>query len=1103
MAPRILLAAALLAAAAAPALAGPRVEAHVIECRLDPAQSALHASDRLTVARESGGALLLHLNSHFSIERLRVDGADVKWQNAGSDGWIATYRVDIAPEGAPTATVDLVYGGRIGEAVKKSEDLGFVVGDDTRGVICEQGAYLTEGTGWYPSDGGLARFDVKAEVPEPYTVVTQGTPNATTGFWSGRFDSDGLALVAGKWKREERRTAAGVVIGTYLTEQNAAHAKLLLDAAEGSLRRYAELLGPYPYDRFDVVENWFTTGFGMPEFTLLGGDVIARMAAESQRLGMIPAGYLGHEIVHCWWGNSVFPDYATGNWCEGLTSYCANYMEKEAEGAAQALEWRMRNAVRFSIRATPERDYPVRAFKGKTEDVDDDIGYGKCAMFFHALRRDLGDEAFWTTLRRVAVEYRGKRASWDDWRREFEKTSKRNLAEVFAQALDRTGAPLFALSGAQVAADGGRLRVSATLVQRLAEGEAPWRVTVPVVVEHLEGVEETLVDCAGEETRFSVLVPSFPLRIVVDPDFHVFRRLAGDEIAPCLAATLARPQRVVVFPDGDEALAATAKMAAARSGAAAVAASAAGDAPKKGTSYLVFGDAARVPLLAALAPKLPRHFPSARAGEKTTVLASSRNPADPDEFVTTLVGAPAALAARARAVFYYQYDGRIVFEDRVPRERSQAWAVNHAARTLLPDVGAAASPANVRAFVDWLAAPERNGRLAGGPEEKAVRAAIAERLTLAGLEVDERPFSFTVKSPDPARPALTVGGAAVAGALPLVASPATEEPIALAGLANDPDGDLAGRALWVDLLPDHAEPLAFLRTTADMAKTRGALALVVRLPEAPSRAMTDLARFADETAAEPFPAHAAAGLAARTGALRELPLPAVLVPRAFVPPADGAVALDTAFTMRTVQSANVVARVKAQGKKRPGVVVLGAHYDHLGAGFPGADDNASGVAALVEAAGVLSAHADRLARDVVLVAFGAEEWGLRGARAFLAESGGEAVVAMINADTVGRRGVGEVNVVGVSKHPRLAKVVAAALEQSGLLVGPDIDRHAFAHGSDHWAFHEAGVPAVDLWSGDYGVMHTPRDTADGVDEAKVSRVGRAMALAAIGAAAGF
>jgi Zn-dependent M28 family amino/carboxypeptidase len=217
------------------------------------------------------------------------------------------------------------------------------------------------------------------------------------------------------------------------------------------------------------------------------------------------------------------------------------------------------------------------------------------------------------------------------------------------------------------------------------------------------------------------------------------------------------------------------------------------------------------------------------------------------------------------------------------------------------------------------------------------------------------------------------------------------------------------------------------------------------------------------------------------------------------------VGFDIVFTKQQISSANVVARVKSLNKqKRPGVVVLGAHYDHLGAGFPGADDDASGIAALTEAARILSAHADLLGRDVVLVAFGAEEWGLRGSKAFLERwPKDQPIVAMIQADTVGRRGIPDVSVVGVSKYPLLAQVVSAALEQANLVVGKDIDQHAFAYGSDHWSFHEAGIPAVDLWSGDYAVMHTENDIAEGVDASKVSHIGRALAMAAIGIAGSF
>ena len=1095
-------------AAAAPAFAAPRVKTHSIECRLDPAASRIEASDRIAVVRDKGGPLEFTLNAALKIESLTVDGREATPTRGGGDDWLAQWSVEIPGTGGESSIVEIRYAGVIADQVKKSETLSFVVGDDTRGVICGDGVYLSEGSGWYPGTGDMARFHVKPVIDEPFVAVTQGTRDAASGWWRGKYDADGIALVAGKWKRAEKKVG-DVVLGTYLTEGSAEHADLLLDELAKYLPLYGEMLGPYAYDRFDVVENWFTTGFGMPEFTLLGKDVIAQIVPQAQRTGSIPAGYLGHELVHCWWGNLVFPDYASGNWCEGLTSYCANYMEKERTGPDPAREDRRRACVRFTIGATPERDYPVRKFRGKTTEVDDDIGYGKCSMMFHALRRDLGDPAFWETLRRVAKEHRGQRFSWEDWRREFEQTSKRNLAAWFEQALDRTGAPTFAVRETSVSADGGRLRVSGTLVQTLAEGEKPWRVTVPVIVEHLEGREESLVDCAGVETRFSVLVPSLPLRVTLDPDFHVFRKLAKDEVPPCLAATLAQAKKVFVYPDDDEAMKEAAKKAADRSGGAALPASEAPSAIAPGVSYLVFGDAARVPLLAALQKALPRHFPGARATETTTVLATARSPVDETQFISTFVGPAAAADKRARFVFHYQYDGRIVFDGSVPKERAQVPGVNHGTRTLLPDFKAAGSPESVRAIVDRLASPEMHGRLAGSADDKAARKFVAEQLTLAGLPVDEQPFTFTVKcadriqiaARDPSAPGFTLG---VIGEFPppfFVASPATgDKPLAIAGIATDPETDLAGRAFLIDLAADNPDPLGTLRATADLVKTRGAVALVVRLPAEPTKAIDDLLEFP----ARDVPAYRAAATAARTGSDRELSIPTAYVGHGFNPSKSPLTSIEIVFKTQTVSSANLVARVKAGGRKRPGVIVLGAHFDHLGEGFPGADDDASGVAALVEAGRILAAHADLLARDVVLVAFGAEEWGLRGSKAFVdAWPKDEPIVAMINADTVGRRGVPDVSIVGVSKHPRLAQVVAAALEQANLDVGRDIDKFAFAYGSDHWSFHEAKIPAVDLWSGDYAVMHTANDTAEGVDEAKVARVGRAMALAAFGVAGGF
>ena len=84
---------------------------------------------------------------------------------------------------------------------------------------------------------------------------------------------------------------------------------------------YEELIGPYPFQQFSIVENFFPTGYGFPSYTLLGSTVI--------RLPFIIETSLGHEIAHCWWGNGVLVDDRQGNWCEGLTTYLADYLYKE------------------------------------------------------------------------------------------------------------------------------------------------------------------------------------------------------------------------------------------------------------------------------------------------------------------------------------------------------------------------------------------------------------------------------------------------------------------------------------------------------------------------------------------------------------------------------------------------------------------------------------------------------------------------------------------------------------------------------------------------------------------------------------------------------
>ena len=182
-------------------------------------------------------------------------------------------------------------------------------------------------------------------------------------------------------------------------------------------------------------------------------------------------------------------------------------------------------------------------------------------------------------------------------------------------------------------------------------------------------------------------------------------------------------------------------------------------------------------------------------------------------------------------------------------------------------------------------------------------------------------------------------------------------------------------------------------------------------------------------------------------------------------------------------------------------LVLSAHYDHFGIRdgqlFPGADDNASGVAVLLAAAQALSRHG--LRHSLVLLAFDAEELGLRGAKHFVEQPpiDVEKVDTIVNLDMVGRGDANTLVAAGTSYNPHLEAPIRAAAEGRGLQVVFGHDRPIYkagrvgdwTHSSDHGPFHDAGVPFVYLGVEDHADYHQASDTADKIAPRFVAEVG--------------
>lgn len=210
------------------------------------------------------------------------------------------------------------------------------------------------------------------------------------------------------------------------------------------------------------------------------------------------------------------------------------------------------------------------------------------------------------------------------------------------------------------------------------------------------------------------------------------------------------------------------------------------------------------------------------------------------------------------------------------------------------------------------------------------------------------------------------------------------------------------------------------------------------------------------------------------GWLQEVPIPAAL--------GDG-------------RSVNAVGVLPGCGELAGRWIVLGAHLDHLGRVdpaatgvpapgeyYPGAGDNASGIAAMLAAVAAAQADAagsDQASRRSLLVcAFGAEEIGLVGSAHLAADLPVDraSVDAMLNLDAVGRLADGPLHVAGIESSAALAPLVEAS--RGGLTLAY---HRGGRLGSDHVSFLERGIPALFLFTGGYPEMNAPSDSLAAVD----------------------
>jgi len=515
---------------------------HDLRIVLDPAEQRFSAEDTITlpVTLVPGLQFVLHKGLQpFS----PTAGVHVVRDGKRTEAdFLESFRATLPPG---QNTFVLEYGGTIHhplESYGKEQARGF---KQTPGVISKEGVYLAGNSGWYPRFGKeLVIFTLQVELPLKWDAVSQGErtlhtrkKNTTLVQWEAPQVQEEIYLIAAPFI-EYAQPAGRVAAMVFLRKPDEALAGKYLDAAVRYLAMYAELIGPYPYKKFALVENFWETGYGMASFTLLGSKII--------HFPFILHSSYPHEILHNWWGNSVFPDYEKGNWTEGLTAYLADHLIKEMRG--DAAPHRQGVLQKYADYVLEGRDFPLVQFRSRHSTSSEAVGYGKSLMFFHMLRQELGDETFIRGLRDFYRENRFRTADFDDLRKSFESVSGKNMSIEFNQWTARSGAPALTVSDPQAVPDGDDWMLKARIEQVQAEGVYRLSIPVAVTMEGQSRAYQSVVVMDRQHLELKLRLPARPARMDVDPEFDLFRRLDRDEIPPALTQTFGAKKMLILLP---------------------------------------------------------------------------------------------------------------------------------------------------------------------------------------------------------------------------------------------------------------------------------------------------------------------------------------------------------------------------------------------------------------------------------------------------------------------------------------------------------------------------------------------------------------------------
>jgi hypothetical protein len=437
---------------AVPGLAelGPIPEYH-LALTLDPAQRRLTGRQQVTIPNRSDTALneivfrlypnLSQYAGRMSIGPVWVDGQRMA-TTLGAEETSLLIPLDRPLKPQASVTVSMTF-----EVAIPQRESGYVLFGHSRGIWSLPDAYpllaVFDGTRWHediaPPHGDavfaeVALYKVTLTLPSDLILVTTGTVISDTA----GADDQRVYHVTGGPLREfawlasadyqmAQTSAQGALVRSYYLPEDETAGKATLNTAAAALRAYVDAFGAYPFPEMIVVEAPLDFyGMEYPGLNLIG------LTLYSERRSQLEDRVV-HEIAHQWWYAQVGNDQVNTPWLdEGLAEYSMATYYRQVYGEAQAntlinQRWLVPYQTAVENHFDAVVNQPSAAF-GSEYEV---IVYAKAALFFDALRQQLGAQVYEAVLHEYLERYRWRIATPDDFLAVAESVAGRDLDALY------------------------------------------------------------------------------------------------------------------------------------------------------------------------------------------------------------------------------------------------------------------------------------------------------------------------------------------------------------------------------------------------------------------------------------------------------------------------------------------------------------------------------------------------------------------------------------------------------------------------------------------------------------------------------------------------